>query len=151
MQPKIFVCLCFSLSVCIRSGSLRNRFWIWIYVQDVHWGYTLVHLGIGTGKVNLMQSQQKSCQKGDSAESCQPRTLCSWRNKCLSPEGESRLYLTACDTMKVTTMATKFSIFKSSRGYHKCLMAVFISESYLKDSQCNSVCILYFLLLLDTF
>lgn len=54
-------------------------------------------------------------------------------------EGESRLYLTACDTMKVLQWQLNFPFSNLPRGYHKCLMAVFISESYLKDSQCNSV------------
>lgn len=142
--------MCFSLSVCIRSGFPRNRFWIQLSGRM----FTGIHPGSPRNRHREGESNavtNKVMPEWDLAESCQLRTLCSWRNKCLSPEGESRLYLTACDTMKVTTMATKFSIFKSSRGYHKCLMAVFISESYLKDSQCNSVCILYFLLLLDTF
>lgn len=72
--------LCAGCSLGIHSGSPRNRH--------------------REGESNAVTT--KVMPERDSAESCQPRTLCSWKNKCLSPEGESRLYLTACDTVEVT-------------------------------------------------
>lgn len=85
-------------------------------IGDTLWTSPVVDEGHRIGyreEVNLMRSQQKPLQKRDSWESSQPPMLCSWRNKCLNPQGESGQHLIASITMEAITMETKFFIFKS--------------------------------------
>lgn len=114
---------------------------LWRHSLDRPWGWGEVHSKGHRKEVNVTQSQEPF-QKRNSAKNCQSPTICSWRNKCLSPEGEFGHHLTESITMEATEMVTEFPIFKSPRGWQKCLMSVFISESYLKNSQSNFVYIL---------